>query len=127
MTFNPKFYRCEICGQVISVLNDEGIDLVCCGQDMTLLKPNSSDGAGEKHVPAITVDGDKLRADIGSVAHPMTEGHHIEWVYLLQENGGQRRILDPAAAPCAIFDISQGKPVAVFAYCNLHGLWVAEL
>ncbi len=94
---------------------------------MTLLEANTVDASYEKHIPAVTLDGDKVIVNVGSVDHPMTEAHYIEWVYLQTENGGQRKCLKPGDAPSVSFAMGGEKPVAVFAYCNLHGLWVKEI
>jgi superoxide reductase len=123
MAFQPKFYRCSNCGQIISVLKDEGIRPHCCGQPMEKLSPNTVDAAKEKHIPVVTRDGDILTVKIGSVEHPMLEEHYIEWIYVFQDNGGQRRVLSPGSPPEAQFHLSGGEPIEVYAYCNLHGLW----
>lgn len=127
MSFKPQFYYCKHCKQVIGVVNDAGVRMTCCGEPMTYLEPNTSDGATEKHVPVVEVTEKEVTVKIGSVAHPMTEEHYIEWVYLFQENGGQRRILKPGDTPEVVFNVEAGKPFAVFALCNLHGLWKTEL
>ena len=124
---NSKFYICEHCGNIIGKINDAGVPLVCCGQKMTELVPGSVDASREKHVPVVTVEGDVVRVSVGSVAHPQTEEHHIAWVYLETDRGGQRKTLDVGAAPEVSFALSGEKPLSVYAYCNLHGLWVTEL
>ncbi|MDR1464615.1 MAG: desulfoferrodoxin FeS4 iron-binding domain-containing protein [Oscillospiraceae bacterium] len=123
MRFQPKFFRCPACGQVISVLEDAGVTLTCCGQPMDKLVPNTTDAAQEKHVPVVTRSGDKVTVAIGAAPHPMLPEHFIEWIYLFQENGGQRRILTPGGAPEATFCVEFGQPLEVYAYCNLHSLW----
>ncbi len=95
---------------------------------MQLLTANSTDAAVEKHVPAVTVTGNVVAAVVGSTLHPATMEHHIEWLYLQTEQGGQFKKLNPLAEPRAEFAVTDGdKPIAVFAYCNLHGLWVKSL
>ena len=101
--------------------------MMCCGQKMTELVPGSTDAAQEKHVPVIKVDGDKVTVSVGSAAHPMVPEHFIEWIYLQTEKGGQRKALVPGAAPEAVFALTDDKPVAAYAYCNLHGLWKATV
>ncbi|MDR0532295.1 MAG: desulfoferrodoxin FeS4 iron-binding domain-containing protein [Oscillospiraceae bacterium] len=125
MQFYPQFYRCPHCGQVISVLKDAGVQIICCGAPMQKLEPNTADASQEKHVPVVSREGDIVTVKIGGVPHPMQEDHHIEWIYLHMENGGQRRILAVPGAPEAKFCVEQGAPLEVFAYCNLHGLWKA--
>jgi superoxide reductase len=125
MPATRKFYRCSICGNIVGLINEGGGELVCCGQPMQLLMPNTSDGATEKHVPVITRDGNKLHVAVGSVPHPMTEAHLIQWIFVAQGNRSQRLALSPGDAPAADFIVDEG-PLTVFEYCNLHGLWAAE-
>ena len=127
MTKEQVFYICETCGNLVGMVNNANVPLVCCGKPMKELKPNSTDAAQEKHVPVAVVSGDKCKVTIGSVAHPMTEEHQIDWVYLKTEKGGQRKSLAVGGAPEAVFGLVDDKAVAVYAYCNLHGLWKADL
>lgn len=124
---DPRFFVCEHCGNLVGVIHDAGVPMMCCGQKMTELVPGSTDAAQEKHVPVIKVDGDKVTVSVGSAAHPMAPEHFIEWVYLQTEKGGQRKALVPGAAPEAVFVLTDDKPVAAYAYCNLHGLWKATV
>ncbi len=122
-----RFYICRRCGAVVGRLNDAGHGLSCCGALMEELKANSVDAAKEKHVPSVTVSGDTVTVTVGDVLHPMTEEHLIQWVYLEMTDGGQRKSLAAGKEPKVTFKLSGGKPKAVYAYCNLHGLWVKEL
>lgn len=122
-----RFYVCEHCGNLVGVIHDAGVPLVCCGQKMTALEPGKVDASHEKHVPVVTVSGNTVRVEVGAVAHPMTEEHSILWVYLETDRGGQRKRLDVGGAPVVQFALCDEKPVAVYAYCNLHGLWKKEL
>lgn len=122
-----KFLRCEVCGNLVGVIEDSGVPMMCCGKPMTALEANTTDAAGEKHVPVVEQDGDKLKVKVGEVAHPMTPEHLIEWIYVEFEDGGYRAVLTPEDAPEAEFCINGKKPLAVYEYCNLHGLWKAEL
>ena len=122
-----KFYRCEVCRQIIAIVKKTGAPVVCCGKPMKELIPGTSDGAVEKHVPAVTVDGNKVTVSVGSAPHPMTEAHYIEWVSLKTKVGNQRKALNPGDEPRVCFTMCDGDEVeAVYAYCNLHGLWVCE-
>lgn len=123
----PRFFICEHCGNLIGTIHDAGVPMLCCGQKMTELVPGSVDAAQEKHVPVIKVEGDQVTVSVGSVAHPMAPEHHIGWIYLQTEKGGQRKVLVPGEAPEAVFALADDKPVAAFAYCNLHGLWKASI
>lgn len=124
---DTKFYVCPVCGQVVEKVTDKGIPVVCCGKPMEELKANTTDASQEKHVPVVTVDGNKVNVTVGSVAHPMEAEHYIEWIYVQTENGGLRKTLKPGDAPEAEFCLGGDKAVAVYAYCNLHGLWKADI
>ncbi len=119
-----RFFVCKHCGNLVGMVNDAGVPLVCCGEKMAELVPNTTDAAGEKHVPVVSVDGRFVTVKVGSVAHPMTEEHSIQWVYLQTNQGGQRKALAPGQAPEVQFALTDGdEAVKAFAYCNLHGLW----
>ncbi len=125
MAVQKKFFRCKHCGNLVGMIHESGVPIICCGDPMTLLVANTSDGATEKHVPVLTREGTHLHVAVGSVAHPMTEAHLIEWIFVTQGNRTQRVSLAATDAPAADFEIQEG-PVTVYEYCNLHGLWVAE-
>ena len=121
-----KFYICEHCGNIIAMVKNKGVPVMCCGQKMKELVANTTDAAQEKHVPQYKIEQNKVIVDIGSVAHPMINEHYIEWVSLQTNKGNQRKTLNPSDAPHVEFAILDGEKVeAVFAYCNLHGLWKA--
>jgi len=121
-----KFYRCEICGNIISHLEDSGIRVVCCGQEMGELIAGSVDAATEKHVPIVAQDGKKVSVTVGSVSHPMQEEHYIQWICLVSKEGCEVKYLKPGENPSAEFMLSsKDELVAVYEYCNLHGLWKA--
>ena len=127
MTKEHKFYRCRHCGNLVGLIENAGVPMICCGEPMEERKPNTVDAAQEKHVPVVTKQGNELRVDVGEVLHPMEEKHFIQWVYLQTKRGGQRKGFDPGDNPEAVFCVIDDEPVAVFAYCNLHGLWKIEL
>ncbi len=127
MTKEHKFYRCRHCGNLVGLIENAGVPMICCGEPMEELKPNTVDAAQEKHVPVVTKQGNELRVNVGEVLHPMEEKHFIQWVYLQTKRGGQRKGFDPGDNPEAVFCVIDDEPVAVFAYCNLHGLWKIEL
>ena len=122
-----RFYKCEHCGNIVGLIHNAGVPMMCCGQKMTELVPNTEEASVEKHLPVVTVDGDGVKVEIGSVAHPMAEEHSILWVYLQTDKGGQRKNLAVGEAPFAEFTLCGEKPEAVYAYCNLHGLWKTEI
>ncbi|MBQ9710364.1 MAG: desulfoferrodoxin [Clostridia bacterium] len=122
-----KFFICEHCGNLIGMIHDAGVPMMCCGQKMTKLVPGTVDASHEKHVPAVKVEGNTVIVEVGAVEHPMIEEHKIEWVYLHTDKGGQRKCLEVGKKPVVTFALFDEKPIAVYAYCNLHGLWKTEL
>ncbi len=122
-----KFLRCKVCGKIVAMVNDcSSCPTKCCGEAMEEIIPNTSDGAAEKHVPVIKVDGNHVVVEVGSVAHPMLDAHYIEWIALQTDKGNQRKQLKPGDAPRAEFALLPGeKVVAAYAYCNLHSLFKA--
>ena len=122
-----KFYICENCGNIIVKLHDSRVPVSCCGDRMKELVPNVVEASGEKHIPVAEVKDSIVKVNVGSVDHPMVEEHWIEWIYLELENGGVFHHLNPDEEPFAEFAIGNQKPVAVYAYCNLHGLWKSEI
>ncbi|MCR5154587.1 MAG: desulfoferrodoxin [Lachnospiraceae bacterium] len=122
------FYKCDICKRVQPVFDENAPVPECCGQPMKPLKANTTDGAKEKHVPEVSVNGNKITAKIGSVDHPMLPEHYITMVVLETKKDFKIKELNPGEAPCAEFELSAGEEaVAVYEYCNLHGLWKAEI
>ena len=123
-----RFYICKHCGNLVGMIHASGVRMVCCGEEMSELIANTSDGAHEKHVPAFFVEGNIVSVSIGSIAHPMTAEHHIVWVYLQTKAGGQRKCLEIGSEPKACFTLCEDdSPVSVYAYCNLHGLWKTDI
>ncbi|MBO4739245.1 MAG: desulfoferrodoxin [Bacteroidales bacterium] len=124
-----KFYICKHCGNVVVKHVDSGVKVVCCGEPMEELIANTVDASAEKHVPVVTrVDDCTLKVEVGSTLHPMLEAHHIAFIYLETENGGQIAYLNPPKdQPVAEFCICKQKPIAVYEYCNLHGLWKTNI
>ena len=122
--FSMKFYICEHCGNIIEYVKESGVPVMCCGQKMTELVPGTSDGAHEKHVPVVSIDGDRVIVEVGSVEHPMVEAHYIQWIAIETTRGSQRVKLEYTDKPRAEFRLAEGeKFVAAYEYCNLHGLW----
>lgn len=126
LTKVQEVYKCEICGNIVEVVHAGKGQLVCCGQPMSLLEENTTDAAREKHVPEITHDGKELKVKVGSVLHPMTEAHFIEWIELIADDRVERHYLNPGSSPETSFEFD-GKSAIVRAYCNLHGLWKSVL
>ena len=121
------FYRCPICGNIVVKAYDGGGTLSCCGKPMEIIEPNTTDAATEKHVPVATVEGDTIIVNVGSADHPMLDEHYIQWIYVVTEEGVLARCLKPGEAPHAEIALGGQKPISVFEFCNLHGLWKADL
>ena len=122
-----KFLICEHCGNIVAAVKESGVPVVCCGEKMKVIIPGSVEASREKHIPEFVVEGNKVIVTIGSVEHPMVPEHYIEWVSIQTKQGNQRKQLTPGSAPKVCFSLCEGDTVeAVYAYCNLHGLWVAK-
>ncbi|MCG4610726.1 desulfoferrodoxin [Anaeromassilibacillus senegalensis] len=127
MSKEVKFYICKHCGNIVGLIHDSGVPLVCCGEKMSELVPNTTEGATEKHLPVVEMDGNVVKVSVGSVEHPSTEEHYIAWVYLQTAHGGQRKAIKPGDKPEVSFALQDDELIAVYAYCNLHGLWKTEI
>ncbi len=121
------FKVCSKCGNMVGMINDAGVPMTCCGQPMETLTPNTVEASTEKHIPVVKVENGTVDVTVGSVEHPMDADHYIQWIYLRTEQGGQRKALNPGDAPHVTFCLGDDKAIAVYAYCNLHGLWMQEL
>ncbi|MCL2674052.1 MAG: desulfoferrodoxin [Defluviitaleaceae bacterium] len=122
-----KFFICKICGNFVGMIDNKGVPLVCCGQNMTELVPNTVEASNEKHLPVYTMSGNTMEVQVGSVPHPMEEKHHIVFIFVETERGGQRKKLNVGEEPKASFCFVDDKPLAIYEYCNLHGLWKTEV
>lgn len=151
------FYKCDLCGNMVALVKEGGGTLVCCGQDMNKLVANTEDASQEKHVPDVTIAGNKIKVQVGSEVHPMVEKHYIEWIALVSDHRIEVRSLKPGMDPVAEFEFEfenakvpyidgdnevpncEGQPcnfehteektinVSIYEYCNLHGLWKVDL
>ncbi len=122
-----KFFKCEGCGKMAVLFKESACPTKCCGEPMKEIIPGSTDAAKEKHVPVIAQEGNIVKVCVGSVAHPMMEEHHIEWIILETDQGFQKKDLVPGAEPAATFALTEGETVkAAYESCNLHGIWKAE-
>ena len=122
-----KVYKCNQCGNIISMISASGVPVMCCGKKMEEMVPNTVDASAEKHVPVVEVTANKVEVVIGEVQHPMAEEHYIEWIALETEQGIQLKKLNSGEEPTAIFRLNGEKATAAYAYCNLHGLWKTEI
>ena len=117
-----QVYKCELCGNIVEVLHGGVGDLVCCGEPMVLLEEQTADAATEKHVPVVEPIAGGFKVTVGTVPHPMTEQHHIEWIELLANGKAYRQFLQPGEAPEAVFQVDAPEATAR-EHCNVHGLW----
>lgn len=121
-----KFYRCPICGNIIAKVFDSGVQVHCCGKPMQEIIPGTVDASKEKHIPEFKVENNMVKVWVGSVEHPMIPEHYIEWISIQTKFGNQRKVLNPNTKPEVCFTMCEGDEIeAVYAYCNLHGLWKA--
>lgn len=119
-----KIYRCPICGNIVTMLEDSGVAPHCCGKEMVLLAANTTDAATEKHVPVYLREEDCVKVKVGEVPHPMTEEHHISFVILVTDKGFKvNYIKDKAEAKTCFHICKHETPLEIYEYCNLHGLW----
>lgn len=122
----PKFLICKQCKKIVAVVQDSACPTKCCGEPMEELIAGTTDGAKEKHVPSYKVDGNKVDVVVGEVEHPMLEAHYIQWIAIQTKQGMQRKVLAAGEAPKASFALTDDDElIAVYEYCNLHGLWKA--
>lgn len=126
MSNKPDFFKCKHCGNIVGMIKNMGPKIICCGEPMTELIANSTDAAIEKHIPVIEKQGENILVKVGSVEHPMTEEHFIEWICVMTDTTTIRVRLEPGMKPQAVIAGITGA-ATVFAYCNLHGLWKATI
>ena len=122
-----KYYVCKHCGNIVEKVKDSGVSVVCCGEKMSELVPGTVEASREKHIPDFKVNGNVVEVNVGSIDHPMVPEHYIEWVSIVTKEGEQRKQLLPGQSPNVKFVLSENDELkAVYAYCNLHGLWMAK-
>ena len=119
-----KFYICKHCGNMIGMIKSSGVNVVCCGDPRTELKPNTVEASQEKHLPvAEWLATGQVAVKVGEAAHPMAPEHWIRWIWAVADGQVQRVELEPEQSPEAVFNVKGAGEVALYAYCNLHGLW----
>lgn len=128
MTKKEQIYKCEICGNIVEVIHEGVGELVCCGEPMKLLKPQTEDKGYEKHVPVIEETEEGIKAKVGSNPHPMKKEHHIEWIQVkLKNDESHKQYLEPNQEPEAKFPVKKDDIEKIREYCNVHGLWKKEI
>ena len=126
MEQSKRFLHCTICGNLVGQLHDSGVEIYCCNRPIEVLEANKG-GDQKKHQIDCKVDRDQVKVSIAAGDHPMNGDHHIDWIYLETDQGGQRKNLAAADTASACFAIGTEKPLAVYAYCNQHGLWRSNI
>lgn len=123
------FKKCNKCGQIVGLINDTGVPLICCGEEMETISPCTVEAElGEKHIPVCRREGNRLIVEIGKELHPSTDKHYIQWVALVTTKGNQRKILSPKDKPIVTFMLdSDEEPLEIYAYCNIHSLWELDI
>ncbi len=123
MTKVRELYKCEVCGNVVEVVNEGAPALVCCEQDMKRLEAKTEDKGNEKHVPVISQEGDGIIVQVGEIDHPMEGEHYIKFIEVMTEDKVLRAELEPGQKPEAYFNIEKSAVIAAREYCTIHGLW----
>ena len=122
-----KYYLCEVCGNLVELIEEGGGELVCCGQPMKELATKTTDEGNEKHLPVVEVNGNEVRVTVGSTPHPMTPEHYIKWIVISYNGKCQRASLTPQLMPETVFTVNEGiTDLKVYTYCNIHGLWLKK-
>lgn len=122
-----RFFVCAHCGKIIAIVKETNVPVLCCGSIMSEIIPSSTDASVEKHIPIFRVENGKVHVSVGSAEHPMSPEHYIEWISLQTTKGNQRKFLKPTDKPQVCFAICEDEEIeAVYAYCNLHSLWVSK-
>lgn len=120
-----KYLKCKKCGRIVEVIKDSNSNTTCCNEIMEELIPGDIEASKEKHIPEYSLNNNIVHVFIGSIKHPMEENHYIEWVSIQTKFGSQRKHLKPGDEPEVCFALCEKDQVeAVYAYCNIHGLWV---
>ena len=127
MNEKQRFFICDDCKNIVDIISMRGIPIICCGIKMTELEPNTVEASNEKHLPEVTMSSGTMSVQVGSVPHPMVDEHYVQFIHVETESGGQRKDLKPGDEPNAEFSFIKDKPIAVYEYCNLHGLWKTEV
>jgi superoxide reductase len=122
MAKQKQIFKCNVCGHIIEVLHPGVGELVCCNQPMALAAEKTEDEGREKHQPIIEKTESGVKIKVGSIPHPMTAEHYIEWIEIFADGRSYKKFLNPGDAPEAEFCLTAEK-IEARAYCNVHGLW----
>lgn len=122
-----KLYKCNLCGNVLMIIEDAGVQPICCNEQMNIMEANTTDGANEKHVPVVSRYHNLVTVKVGDIPHPMSEEHYIKWITLETNKGTYTKYLNPNEEPLTVFNVEpEEEVIAAYEYCNIHGLWMAK-
>ena len=124
---DKEFFICEFCGNIVTKINDSNVPLFCCNKPITKLEVGSIEASHEKHIPVVNISNNKIIITIGEIEHPMIEEHSILWIMLITNEGEYLKYLNVGNKPIVEFIINDERPLSVYAYCNLHGLWKKDI
>lgn len=124
-----KLFRCKVCGQVVKKIKDTEMPLTCCGKEMEeIIFNDKEDNLKEKHIPTYEINNNKVLVKVGSVLHPSSKEHYIEWITIVTDRGCHTKMLTPGENPIAVFLLDKGeKLLTIYAYCNIHSLWKKDV
>lgn len=120
-----KLLKCNVCGNLIELIEGSNENIVCCNEVMNIVTVNSTEASGEKHVPIYEILDNKIKVSVGSVIHPMEENHYIKWIALVSEKKTIKKYLKPGENPIVKFPYIQGS--TIYAYCNLHSIFKTDV
>ena len=126
MTEKMAVYKCNVCGNIVEVINAGEGCLTCCSVPMEKMCEKSNDeAANEKHVPIITMEGETKTIRVGSIPHPMEEKHYIMFIEAISKDDKYitRKYLTPGEEPKMEFKINSKDDFKAREYCNIHGFW----
>lgn len=122
-----KYYKCEICSNIVYVNNSGAGDLVCCGENMKELIENNDESVNiEKHIPFVVEKDNKIKIQIGEIIHPKEEKHYIQFVSIETKNKVFTKFIKPNEEPVFELDCKIENIDKILSYCNIHGLWVKK-
>ena len=116
--------KCNHCKAMVKVIEDCDCKcgLVCCGEEMKIVKANATDGAVEKHAPTYEIKGDEIEVVVN---HVMEDDHFIEWIAAVSDNYEEIKYLKSGMKAKATFKYYPG--MTLYSYCNKHSLWKKEV
>ncbi len=118
---DSNLFLCPMCGRIVEEHVVGRGPLVCCGNVMIKLTPNST-GFPEDHAPRVYPEGDETVIEVGLVPHEMNEESSILWLEVIKDDRRSREYLGLMSRPEASFS-KLNAPFRVRILCSKHGLW----